>query len=643
MTGTYNIDFLVASLMFLLVIFYHFITQQKLYNSNNRFFLFLIIIAIADIFFDIETSILIMKKDESITEILKASLTVFYMLQALIPYQMIRYTESLKNCPKTRIKKVIRFWQVPFGIMEIMVILNYWNGMIFYFEDGIYSKGSLYLLVYIYAIVCEAYIAVSSIIQYKELGEKRFRVVWEYLMISVSCVLVQAFTGDILAIGLGIGIGTMVLYITINNPYGYIDSLTGAFDNTYFVQWVQEEMDAGRQLNLIGIEMCQLKRINKVYGISTGDQLLAKVVKELQELDNSVNVFRISGKRLLLVTHTLAEYEKIRFKVQKLFESYFTINGTDIYFPVVIGGITKGEKLKTSDRLLAYIEYMVSLAPNSETTIVVQDDRKTMEGFQYEQEIEYYLKSAIEEDLFEVYYQPVYSIEKSEFVTLEALSRLRHPRLGMVAPDIFINIAEKSGQIGNIGYLQFKKICRFVSEHEEIMDKIQNVKVNLSPVELLNYEHCRKMIDVIREYGLPFSYFQFEITETVATEYIEELYKVVSEFQKIGVELCLDDFGSGYANLNTILRLPFSSIKLDRSLLKGICEDSQIASFYKNIVAILQSMGYKVVSEGVETEEEMSLLSGWGVDMIQGYYFSKPLSEHKIVELLKNQTQRNSR
>ena len=265
-----------------------------------------------------------------------------------------------------------------------------------------------------------------------------------------------------------------------------------------------------------------------------------------------------------------------------------------------------------------------------------------MEGFQYEQEIEHYLKSAIEEDLFEVYYQPVYSIEKSEFVTLEALSRLRHPRLGMVAPDIFINIAEKSGQIGNIGYLQFRKICRFVSEHEEIMDKIQNVKVNLSPVELLNYGHCRKMIDVIREFGLPFSYFQFEITETVATEYIEELYKVVSEFQKVGVELCLDDFGSGYANLNTILRLPFSSIKLDRSLLKGICEDSQIASFYKNIVAILQSMGYKIVSEGVETEEEMNLLSGWGVDMIQGYYFSKPLSEHEILELLRHQ-QRNSR
>ena len=117
------------------------------------------------------------------------------------------------------------------------------------------------------------------------------------------------------------------------------------------------------------------------------------------------------------------------------------------------------------------------------------------------------------------------------------------------------------------------------------------------------------------------------------------MYKAVTEFQKVGIGLCLDDFGSGYANINTILKLPFSTIKIDRSLQAGVCEDSQIASFYQSIVTILKNLGYNVVAEGVETKKEVELLSDWGVDMIQGYYFAPPLPQKKIIEAIHNQIQ----
>ena len=121
------------------------------------------------------------------------------------------------------------------------------------------------------------------------------------------------------------------------------------------------------------------------------------------------------------------------------------------------------------------------------------------------------------------------------------------------------------------------------------------------------------------------------MTETVATEYSEELYKTISDFREVGIEICLDDFGSGYANLNTILKLPFSTVKLDRSMLDGICEDQQIALLYKNMVSILQNLGHKVVAEGVETQKEVALLEEWGVDLIQGYYYTRPLSRDDLL------------
>ena len=156
--------------------------------------------------------------------------------------------------------------------------------------------------------------------------------------------------------------------------------------------------------------------------------------------------------------------------------------------------------------------------------------------------------------------------------------------------------------------------------------------MNLSPLELLKPGQGHALIELIREYELPYSFFQFEITETVASEYSEHLREAVAEFLEVGIGLCLDDFGSGYANLNAVLKLPFSSIKLDRSLLVGICEEKQISVFYHSIVALFQNMGYQVIAEGVEKESEVELLRTWGVDMIQGYYFSKPVNGKEIIE-----------
>ena len=219
-------------------------------------------------------------------------------------------------------------------------------------------------------------------------------------------------------------------------------------------------------------------------------------------------------------------------------------------------------------------------------------------------------------------------------ISLEALSRLTHPSLGPVSPDIFIGIAERSGKICDVGLRQFDRMCRFISDNPAIFETVKNVKFNMSPAELINTSHCNELVKTIDKYGIPYEKVQFEITETVATEYTKNIYNSIEQFKNRGLDLCLDDFGSGYANLNTVLKLPFSTIKLDRSLLSGIMEDKKAAVFYENIVYVLHNLGYNVISEGVETFEEKEQLKLWGVEMIQGYYYSKPLDDKKIVELL---------
>ena len=212
---------------------------------------------------------------------------------------------------------------------------------------------------------------------------------------------------------------------------------------------------------------------------------------------------------------------------------------------------------------------------------------------------------------------------------------MRHPTLGPVSPDVFIRIAEKNDLIARFDLLQLRRACRFLREHPQVVERIDTVKFNLSPVELMMRGHAQNLISVIREYGLPPQLFQFEITETVASEDSESMAEAVQSFVNAGIGLCLDDFGSGFANLNMVLKQPFSTIKLDRSLLTGICENERIAAFYRNIVAMFQNMGYNVVAEGIENREELELVKKWGVDLVQGYYFSRPLTQEALLERIR--------
>ena len=192
-------------------------------------------------------------------------------------------------------------------------------------------------------------------------------------------------------------------------------------------------------------------------------------------------------------------------------------------------------------------------------------------------------------------------------------------------------------------------ICRFAQEHADSLGKneieiqemhniVEGALERVNPAVAKSYRDYRNykldFIHMMDDMDIQHDWIQFEITETVATEYNAGLGMVVDGFMAAGVRLCLDDFGSGYANLNTVMRLPFSAIKIDRTLLFDICNDKKRAMFYQSIIETFHRMGYSIVSEGVETEEEMSLLSSWGVDMIQGYYFSRPLPVEELLKLL---------
>lgn len=634
MIAGYNIDFLIAGWLLLILVLYHFRKQKKLNSAQTRIFTLFLWTGLLDVILDLAATFLIAWDNGALAGLTRSVLTVFYLIQAMFPYFVVYYTLTLRQSPLHVLRRDARLCAVIPALVCVLIALNFWGEFLFGFDSaGRYFKGSAYLLMYGYALLYVLVALLLCVTQAKEVGRQNVHVVVEFLIVECVCVLIQAFDQRYLMTGFGIGLGLTILYFTVHNPNTYTDNVTGALDKQHFITWMQEQSYRRKSMHVLMVNVINLSRINAVFGTSIGDGLLLQVVNKLQSMSKGIRVFRVSGKRFLLAMDSLAEYEACRAGVQKLFDQKFQIEGEEIGLTVVLCGMVNCEAMESTDRLLAYLEYMAGLATRSESTLLIQSNSKIMEGFLYEQEVDRFLETAIERDLFDLNFQPVYSMAAGQYVSLEALSRLRHPTLGYVPPDVFITLAEKNGKIPRIGELQFRKLCAFLSEHRQIMQKIHSVKFNLSPFELLKPGHCNHLMEIIRAYDLPFSWFQFEVTETVATEYNKKLLQVVDDCLRAGIGLCLDDFGSGYANLNTVMQLPFSAIKLDRSLLGGISTDPHAATFYQSIVEVLQRMGYQVIAEGVENETEAELLDGWKVDMIQGYYFSKPVSGTDLLRL----------
>ena len=631
----YNADFLIAAVVILLLVLRNFLDQKRAEDLNSRVFLFFAVIGILDVIAELVSNYYITSGDGDFGLAAVVTTTIFYLFQALLPYTLLCYIMTLHDNKLISVKKMLLAGIATILLVSI-VLTNPFTEKLFYFDISAgYVEGPWYRLMYYSALFHLAVILILVTSWRKEFGPQKTKVILVILILYGCGGVIQLLHYPLLMIGFGMSLGILALFLTINNPNANRDSLTGVYNHLYLTRRSDELIAAGKSFHIITIYLYQLKHINKVAGVEGGDYILQLTAKKLEELCGS-RVFRITGKRFLVLTMSLQEYEYYITQIKKMFETDMQMDADSSKpaTPVILSGIVHGQKLGTSGLMLEYEEYLESLSLQNSMIEVIQDDQQTMDGFLYNKKVEQYLHTAIAQDLFEVYYQPVYSTEKNDFVTLEALSRLHHPELGWIAPDVFIQIAEKNHMIEQITDLQFKRICMFINEHRGLMKKLFNIKVNLSSLDLMRSDCSSHFIRMMDDMDIHHDWIQFEITETVATEYNAGLGMVVDGFMAAGVRLCLDDFGSGYANLNTVMRLPFSAIKIDRTLLFDICNDKKRAMFYQSIIETFHRMGYSIVSEGVETEEEMSLLSSWGVDMIQGYYFSRPLPVEELLKLL---------
>lgn len=215
--------------------------------------------------------------------------------------------------------------------------------------------------------------------------------------------------------------------------------------------------------------------------------------------------------------------------------------------------------------------------------------------------------------------------------------RLNDPELGFISPDEFIPIAEQNGTILQIGKLVFEKVCQMISSSEIWKFGIHYIEVNLSTVQCMQEGLAQELIQIMDQYHVPYFMINLEITETAAYHSREQLLSNMKQLIDKGVSFSLDDYGTGFANMDYIVSFPFKIIKIDKSIVWSAMKTRRAGIVFQHIVQLIKDLNLEIVAEGVETIGHVNVLSAAGVNFLQGYYYSGPVPEETFLGIIKNQ------
>ncbi len=393
------------------------------------------------------------------------------------------------------------------------------------------------------------------------------------------------------------------------------------------------------------IDIDRFGMINDSRGEQFGDLLLQAIAKRIVDaVQDDDTICRLSGDEFAIIlstTNPKAEANNVAKSLLESFATPFIVGLTEVYVTASIG---------------------ISLYPQDANGIMQQANLALQEAkrrggncYQFFDEIQVKLPLSLElqTDLhhaldnqeFELYYQPQVSIATGEMFGSESLIRWNHSSEGLISPMKFIPIAESNGSIIEIGEWVLKTACQQVKAAQKLIDKnalynankdIQNcipslkVSVNLSGRQFQQQDLNKRILDILEETQFDPQYLELEITETTVVHNIDTSLAKLMELKAIGVKLSIDDFGTGFSSLGYIKKFPLDTLKIDRCFVQHIDTDAQNRAIAKAIITMAKSLDFKTVAEGVETQGELKVLQDLGCDSIQGYYYSRPLPFDKF-------------
>jgi diguanylate cyclase (GGDEF)-like protein/PAS domain S-box-containing protein len=429
------------------------------------------------------------------------------------------------------------------------------------------------------------------------------------------------------------------------------DLLTGLANRSMFTmsldRAIAQSLRTGKSFALLYLDLDHFKDVNDTRGHLTGDRLLRLVAERLHAVTRrNENVARFGGDEFAILLGDLYEPEEIAALATRLIHSIgkpFSIDGNDIHVGASIGVAVYGENACDAETLLTHADIALYRAK--------AEGRETFRFFSDAMNEEVRSRVALTDELrwaipagqLFLVYQPQVSAKEGRIIGVEALVRWRHPRHGVLTPERFLPVAESSGIISALGEWVLREACRQGRQWIDAGIAPSRIAVNLSTAQFkapLDLETA--VLSALAETQLPTHFLELEITESTLIGLSSQHEEVIQRLRRAGVSFSLDDFGTGYSSLSYLRRFSVDRIKIAREFISELATSAEAASIVKLILGLSRDFGNRVIAEGVETSQQLSLLRDWDCAEVQGFYFAPPMSAEAIVPLLSTGTIRPS-
>jgi diguanylate cyclase (GGDEF)-like protein/PAS domain S-box-containing protein len=421
------------------------------------------------------------------------------------------------------------------------------------------------------------------------------------------------------------------------------DQLTGLPNRTLLYDRINQALaNAERNKTLIAIifmDIDRFKLVNDSLGHSMGDYLLRAIARQLTMLIRKVDtVSRLGGDEFIVLLSDLNEKEEARVVASKILSKIaspievedhkFSVTGSIGISVYPTDGTTVEDLIKNADTAMYASK---ELGRNMINFYSKSMNKKMLTRLTLEND----LREGLNRNEIVVYYQPFINLNTSEIVGVEALARWQHPVLGLLQPIEFIDLAEETGLICQLGEQVLRMACEQNKKWQIAGYKPIRVTVNVSSKQLKLTKFDEILEKILKETGLDAQYLELEITESAIIDNTDALMTIVQKIKKMGISLSMDDFGTGYSSLNYLRQFPFDKLKIDKSFILNAESNPDNATLVKTIIAMAKSLKLNIIAEGMETEEQRAFLQKNNCLEAQGFLFSKPVNPEYIDNLLK--------
>jgi diguanylate cyclase (GGDEF)-like protein/PAS domain S-box-containing protein len=387
---------------------------------------------------------------------------------------------------------------------------------------------------------------------------------------------------------------------------------------------------------LLFVDLDGFKKINDTLGHAAGDEALCdaaqRINQTLRETDTSA---RLGGDEFAVILPEIESTLDAEGVAQRVLEAIavpLVVHSHEVALTASIGIALFPENSEDDEDLLRNADIAMYRSKDSGGNTFEFFSQVMNESAARRLLVESYLSKGLELNEFEVHYQPIVALPEARLVGVEALLRWENPVLGVVSPEEFIPLAERSGMILPLGAWVLKTACRQVKEWQDAEWPGLRVAVNISPREVNRGEVVKSIQNALVCSGLRAEFLEIEVTERVFLDDVDSVAKVFREIKKLGVRLCIDDFGTGYSSLSYLQNYPFDVLKIDRAFVHGAIGHEDGVALLRAINSMAESLRLEVVAEGVETPEQMELLIELGCGFAQGFYFCRPMSAERLEE-----------